>query len=243
MTEDTQSRYTKAEIEDILQRKDFVYQRIELPYGLATRGEDRSDTARQIFPGRLDGKSILDVGCCYGFFLYEAEKLGAGRLVGTELNPNRFRQAELIRDIRGSSIEFLSEDFETLCARESFDIVLFLNVVHHLRDPIGAVRLLAAAAREQFIMEFPTPSDPKFRKLLAVPGSRKLAPRLISKLLDKLPVIGVSSLESQDQTFVFSEKAVRAIVLEHEPIVDRITFVQSPKPGRMIAICDKTQSS
>ena len=42
------------------------YQRIELPYGLATKGSDRTPSSDAILPDDLTGKSVLDIGCQIG---------------------------------------------------------------------------------------------------------------------------------------------------------------------------------
>ncbi len=53
--------WSKAEIERLLAAEDFKYQKISLPYGLTTGGQDRSATARAIFPDSLLGKSVLNI--------------------------------------------------------------------------------------------------------------------------------------------------------------------------------------
>ncbi|MCE9595955.1 MAG: class I SAM-dependent methyltransferase [Planctomycetes bacterium] len=232
MTAAVHSRMSKAELEALLAHEKFVYQRMDLPHGLATRGEDRSATARAILPERMDGRAVLDVGCCYGFFLYEAQKRGATRLVGLEKNPERLRHARLLRDVYGATLELGDDDFQTVCEREAFDDVLLLNVLHHLKEPVAALRTLARAARKRLIVEFPTPADPKFARGL-LPG--------VAAALTRLPIIGVSSLAENDQTFLFSKAALERVLTEHEPLFAKITFLPSPKKekGRLIAICEK----
>ncbi|MCC6409993.1 MAG: methyltransferase domain-containing protein, partial [Planctomycetes bacterium] len=203
-------RMTQAELEALLAREKFVYQRMALPHGLATRGEDRTATANVIFPARMDGRSVLDVGCCYGFFLYEARKRGATRLVGLEKNPERLRHAKILREVYGGGPELSDDDFEAVCARDSFDDVLLLNVLHHLKEPVAALRTLARAAKRRLVVEFPTPADPKFAKGL-LPG--------VAAALTRLPLIGVSSLAENDQTFLFSKAAFERVLTEHESLV------------------------
>jgi SAM-dependent methyltransferase len=232
MSVEPASRMSRRELEALIERERFVYQKMQLPHGLSTGGEDRAATADAIFEGRLDGASVLDVGCCYGFFLYRARELGATRLVGVEANPERLRQAKLLREVYGADLELTAEDFESVCARESFDVVLLLNVLHHLKEPVRALRTLARATRRRLIVEFPTPADPKFRRGL-FPG--------VARAIASLPVIAVSSLEENDQTFLFTQSAFERVLTEHEKLFERIRFLPSPKrePGRMIAICDK----
>src|SRR4051812_5301551 len=60
------------------------YQRLVLPGGQVVPGVDRSDVADRVFPADLTGRSVLDVGCYYGYFLHEAARRGARRAVGVE---------------------------------------------------------------------------------------------------------------------------------------------------------------
>src|SRR5881227_3718304 len=119
--------YTKAQIEHILREQDFEYHRVELPFGLYTPGTDRSSTRDLIFPESLSGKTVLDVGCALGYFCFEAEARGAARVVGVELDRERFRQACLLKDIIGSGVEFLQRDILREALDEQFDYVCLLN--------------------------------------------------------------------------------------------------------------------
>jgi SAM-dependent methyltransferase len=225
---------SRGEVEALLERERFRYQRIELPYGLATQGQDRTSTANVIFPADMSGASVLDIGCCYGFFLYEARKRGATKLVGTEIKPDRFRQANLLRDVlRADDVEFLDTDVFETGIPGSFDYILLLNVLHHLPEPVKALRAAVRAARRALILEFPTPGDKRFRGGL---------PFGLGLLLERLPVIGVASPEATDQTFLFSRSALERVLTEHDSVVKRIDFVRSPKqePHRLIAIVHTT---
>ena len=78
-------RWTREQVEELLATETFRYHRIDLGYGLATEGRDRSNTARQIFPDDLTGKSVLDLGCSEGALCFEAARRGASRvLVGSD---------------------------------------------------------------------------------------------------------------------------------------------------------------
>jgi len=224
--------FTKEQIEQILREEPFEYHRVELPYGLHTPGVDRSATRDLIFPESLQGKSVLDVGCALGYFCFEAEARGASRVVGTEAKDSRFRQALRIRQIRGSRVEFRLADIEQAPIEGRFDYVLLLNVLHHLRNPLGVLRQLAAMTNERLVIEFATLADPKFRK---VSGT------VFARLLNRLPLIGVSSLKRADQTFLFSPRALDRILREHIGVFDRIELTVPRPPARAIAICSMRQ--
>lgn len=230
MGEITDSNYTKLQIEKLLREHGFEYQRVSLPYGLSTPGADRSTTRDIVFPASFQGKSVLDVGSALGYFCFEAEARGAGRVVGYEPMTRRFEQAMLLKKIKQSRVEFVNADITKQPPPDQFDYVLLLNVIHHLREPVRAIRQLALVARESLVIEFPTLEDSKFRATTRVP---------FLFLLNHLPFIGVSSIRISDQTFVFTKKAIERIVQDHDILFQKIAFVRSPMKGRAIVLCTK----
>lgn len=230
MTFDFAPDFSKADLDALLASEAFEYQRMPLPFGQFTKGQDRSATAALIYPESLAGESLLDVGCCYGYFGYEAKRRGAGRVMGVELDRDRFRQAAKLQRVYRDQIELRNADFLEVLAGESFDHVLLLNVIHHLKEPAGALRALARSVRKRCVIEFPTFADKRFAKSL---------PPLLPRLLNRLPLTGVALLESMDQTYVFSTEGIRRILMEHDRLFARVRFVASPMQGRMIAICEK----
>lgn len=196
---------------------------------LRTAGVDRSPTLR-FLDGDLTGKSVLDIGCAYGFFCFEAEKRNASRVVGTELKQHRFIGCNIVKEIYGSNAKILRQDIFSEPLNESFDIILFLNVLHHLPEPVKALRMISKMCNEKLIIEFPTLADERFTATLP-------APIIVDQ---SAPLIGVSLLSQQDQTFMFSHEAIRRIFMDHEQLFSRIDFEQSPmNPNRSVAICYK----
>lgn len=135
--------------------------KIALPDGSVTPGSQ--DTPGQLkrlgLPENLAGKSVLDIGCSDGFFSFECEKRGAARVVAIDNfssiyidRPSGFRVAHELLD---SKVEFVEADFLAidLTCLGTFDIILFLGVMYHLRHPLYALEKLAAVCREQIIVE------------------------------------------------------------------------------------------
>lgn len=223
--------YTEEQVKEILQERKFEYHRVELPYGLHTPGADRSETRDLVLPRSLKGKSVLDVGSALGYFCFEAEARGANRVVGVELKKTRLRDALLLKDIKGSQVEFIQQDIVSDPIDERFDLILLLNVIHHLAEPFRVMRQLASVTNERLVIEFPTFADSKFRKSVRL--------RLPPFLYNRLPLVGVSSMARADQTFVFTPSAIKRVLLDHERLFDEVDIVRSPMAGRVLAICRK----
>jgi 2-polyprenyl-3-methyl-5-hydroxy-6-metoxy-1,4-benzoquinol methylase len=148
-----QSNWTREQVEALARDERFQYQRIDLPYGLATRGKDRSQTALRVLPEDLSGKSFLDVGCRHGYYCFEALARGAARVVGLDISREAIRAARLLADCRGEQARFDCLDVAVDRIDETFDYVLCLNVLHHTSDPIAALDNLMAATRETLVLE------------------------------------------------------------------------------------------
>lgn len=83
------------------------------------------------------GKSVLDIGCNMGYFLYYAKNKGATRLVGLD-KKEVIRLADLYQFYKtNGGIEFYGEELtpKTLDKYGKFDVVLYLAMVHSLGYP------------------------------------------------------------------------------------------------------------
>ncbi len=103
---------------------------------------------------------MLDVGAWDGFFSFEAERRGAERVLATDRHvweDPRFGMDGFLtaREILGSKVEHQVIDvFDTSPETVgTFDVVLFLGVFYHLRNPLLALERLAAVTRERIIVE------------------------------------------------------------------------------------------
>lgn len=98
---------------------------------------------RHVIPNDLEGCSVLDVGCNAGFYALEMKRRNAGRVVGIDSDPHYLRQARFAAEHAGLDIEFHQMSvYEVGRLQETFDLVIFMGVLYHLRHPLLALDLL-----------------------------------------------------------------------------------------------------
>jgi tRNA (mo5U34)-methyltransferase len=131
--------------------------------GIVTPGEDDSPSKlRRLQLGDdLSGMSVLDVGAWDGFFSFEAERRGASRVVATDSFVWQGKswggkcgfdlaKAALHSKVEDVTIDALDLSPETV---GTFDVVLFLGVLYHMRHPLLALERIASVTKGQLILE------------------------------------------------------------------------------------------
>lgn len=221
--------WTQENIRDALEQNSFSYQNVPLPFGLETGGRDRSETAKRIFPDDLASKSVFDAGCMYGYFCFAAEDRGATNCLGVDIDKENVRKSALLAAIRGSAAQFRHFDIEADAVPGVFDYVLCLNVLHHLRDPIGSIDKLAAATRDTLVLEIASFSR-RDRKKNGVSW-------LIGKFLGWYPIFFVAGGSSQ--TFFMTAAAVRRLLLKHRFDFARADEISEGHKGRFIIVAKR----
>jgi tRNA (mo5U34)-methyltransferase len=95
-------------------------------------------------PEDLTGKSVLDIGCNAGFYSVEMKRRGAERVVGIDSDERYLAQARLASETLGfDGIEFrLLDVYDVAKLGETFDLVIFMGVLYHLRHPLLALDLI-----------------------------------------------------------------------------------------------------
>jgi 2-polyprenyl-3-methyl-5-hydroxy-6-metoxy-1,4-benzoquinol methylase len=227
--------WSREQIESTLQLEKFDYQKVSLPHGLWTTGHDRSDTAKLIFTGDMTGRSVLDVGASLGYFSFEAEARGAFPVLGIDVHPESIRKARLLAEIKGSGVRFEADDIEDLPLNQPFDVVMCLNVLHHLHDPLGALNRLIDLTRERLILEVATFGSHDRKKVQL--------PALVCKLLGRFPIIFVTPTGTRGsreiQRFYMSEQAIINLLTKHRTVFGRVEVKRSPHKGRFVVIGHK----
>lgn len=132
------------------------YHQIELAPGLVTPGINDSQQMLDALrlPERLDGQRVLDIGARDGFFSFECERRGA-EVVAIDSYPPEQTGFPIAKELVGSQVELLQWNVYDLSPEQfgTFDLILFLGVLYHLRDPMLALDKIWSVCRDKLIVE------------------------------------------------------------------------------------------
>jgi SAM-dependent methyltransferase len=105
------------------------------------RWRTAENSAAYLLPRLGPGLSLLDVGCGPGTLTADlAARVAPGRVVGVDVS------ADVIAEAKGAApgVELVVGDFrDPALALGSFDVVHAHQVLHHVHDPVGALRQMA----------------------------------------------------------------------------------------------------
>lgn len=157
-------RYRREVVQDRVQQVPYWYHTLDFGYGITAPGHqvDTWDALgrTRLLKGDVRNKSVIDVGAWDGFFSFVCERIGASRVLATDQfaweSPSFGMQGFLTaRELLGSNVEFKKIDVCDLTPASvgRFDVVLFLGVLYHLRDPFLALRRLREITREYILVD------------------------------------------------------------------------------------------
>ncbi len=128
--------------------------------------EVKFDSFRSALPQDMTGKSVLDIGCNAGFYSFEMKRRGAARVLGIDTDTGYLRQARFAAEVMGMDVEFRELPvWEVARLGETFDLVIFMGVLYHLRHPLLALDLIHAHVAKDLLL---------FQSMQR--GSREVAP-------------------------------------------------------------------
>jgi tRNA (mo5U34)-methyltransferase len=91
-------------------------------------------------PDDLHGATVLDIGCNGGFYSTQMKSRGAARVVGIDVDDRYLNQARFAAQTLGLTIEFEKRSVYQIDKIDgTFDYVLFMGVLYHLRYPLYAL--------------------------------------------------------------------------------------------------------
>src|SRR3954468_9611078 len=94
-------------------------------------------------PKSLKGKTVLDIGCNAGFYAMEMKRRGADRVLGLDSRDEYLAQARFAAEVNELEVEFRNLSvYDVGRLGETFDLVIFMGVLYHLRHPLLALDLI-----------------------------------------------------------------------------------------------------
>lgn len=240
----TDEQQLRAESLRFLKEEELGYQAIALPGGIVTPGSDRGYMLKTVFGEDFAGKSFFDVGSYLGQFCIEALQRGAIRSCGIETDVSHVRRAQKIADLLSLSPEYIHGNFERWDPKnESFDVVTCLNVLHHLYDPINAIRKIMQMARSRIVLEVARPTWREVMRDRVNPlrlfdfGS----PAILLGAPNKRGLLGKPNKRSNmaGRTYMFTPRALEIIFNVHTNLFEPILVKSSPFKGRLIVVAQK----
>jgi tRNA (mo5U34)-methyltransferase len=111
----------------------------------------------RIYPGGLEGRSVLDCACNCGAYSFFAKELGAGRCFGFDAREQWIAQARFLAEYREKPTDDMR--FEVLDLYElqqlgigRFDVAFFFGIFYHLHDPVTGLKAAADLTDELLIL-------------------------------------------------------------------------------------------
>ena len=131
------------------------YHTIELPDGSFTPGKSDVQSKFKIMEpyikGSLKGCTVLDLGCNAGGLTFEFAKRGA-TVVGVEKTYHYFQQANFLKSLFDLDVNFVNIPVYEVQSLGTFDYVLFLGLLYHLRYPMLALDIIHSCCQRQIFL-------------------------------------------------------------------------------------------
>ena len=169
----------------------YTFQQWEIFPGDKTKGRDVAQAMQRLrVPADLNNLRILDIAPWNGFFSFECVRRGAAEVVS--LGPddpdktgyNKVKDLLEIRNcnyVRGSVYGLSPSEFGT------FDIVLFLGVIYHLRHPLLALDKIFDVARKDIYVDTPIIDNVVFDKTISDEARQKIVTECAA--IHQLPMV------------------------------------------------------
>jgi tRNA (mo5U34)-methyltransferase len=132
------------------------YHPIEVRPGIVTPGVNDAPALLRMLDLPVDcrGMRALDLGARDGYFAFELERRGAD-VVAVDYMAMAESGFAVAADLLGSRVTYLQRNLYQLTTADlgTFDLVLFLGLLYHLPDPLGALRIVRQLARQRMYLE------------------------------------------------------------------------------------------
>ena len=104
------------------------------------------------FPGGVQGKKILDLGCLEGGYTAEFARMGMDA-VGVEVRDSNFENCEFVRESLGlPNLSFVKDDVWNIGRLGEFDAVFCCGLLYHLDKPRAFMDLIGSTGASVVIV-------------------------------------------------------------------------------------------
>jgi tRNA (mo5U34)-methyltransferase len=153
---DYRRRVTEDEVRARIAAVPHWYHPIEVRPGIITPGANDARAVLEALdlPADCRGMRALDLGTRDGFFAFELERRGA-EVVAVDYMAMADSGFAVAAELLGSQVTYLERNLYELAPAElgTFDLVLFLGLLYHLPDPLGALRVVRDLTRQRMYLE------------------------------------------------------------------------------------------
>lgn len=163
------STYSKPRIEAVLSKyKEWFYE-FTFSNGASTKAPDQltgiihRTRAELIFPlldemfqGRWHNIRCLDVTCHQGWFTTQIALRGAREVLGIDVRDSHIEMASVIKSLADlNNIDFKKRNLYELNLKEDgeYELTLFLGILYHLDNPLGALRIIRSVTKHLCVIE------------------------------------------------------------------------------------------
>jgi tRNA (mo5U34)-methyltransferase len=146
---------TPSQIRELVEAVPHWHHIMSFPHGIVSPGVyDPQEMFGFLRLPDLRGKRVLDMGTRDGYFAFECERLGA-EVVAVDYAEMELTGFAAAKQIYGSRVEYVQANIYDLSPEQlgTFDVVLFLGVLYHLRHPLLALDRLRGLCRDLLILE------------------------------------------------------------------------------------------
>jgi tRNA (mo5U34)-methyltransferase len=182
---------TPSQIRELVEAVPHWHHIMRFPHGIVSPGVyDPKEMFGFLRLPDLQGKRVLDMGTRDGYFAFECERLGA-EVLAVDYADMELTGFAAAKRIYGSRVEYVQANIYDLNPAQlgTFDVVLFLGVLYHLRHPLLALDRLRGLCRELLILESLVCDARVFTGFETGRPLAELAPRLMDvPLAQFLPV-------------------------------------------------------
>lgn len=113
-----------------------------------------------IAKGLVKGKRVLDIACGEGYGSYLLKQAGAESVVGVDISAESVMRAR--RSFATEGLEYVASDaknLETLFAENSFDLVISVETIEHVEDPVDFLKNLKRLTQPDGVLIVSCPND------------------------------------------------------------------------------------